>query len=261
MTLSLTAENLPALANWLLDETAPAPQGISETRADMALSCMQQLFLCAPQYELNGDQVAAFDDIVRTEFDRTPAREINDPAIYPKVDFLWYLVHHRKFLLHGSNSRQVDNLEPRSQEDWHGRPKKAIFATGDNIWPLFFALLDRPKLRGSIRNGCFVVEASPAEVKRFYFFSVNALVLHTGIWTDGFIHILPRDTFTQTSSGPLHFDEWASPVRVTVAARLPVSPTDFPFMYAVTGHPEEESLFTTWLRYKERLPDIPGLRR
>jgi hypothetical protein len=38
-----------------------------------------------------------------------------------------------------------------------------------------------------------------------------------------------------------------------VAAKLPVSPVDFPFLRQVSGHEESESIFTTWLRYKDRL--------
>jgi hypothetical protein len=113
-------------------------------------------------------------------------------------------------------------------------------------------LLDRHAISGSIRNGCFDVEVPP-QLESFYFFSVNQESLRSKIWSDGVIYILRGDTFRPTTSGTVHFDEWASEEAVPVVAKLRVSPDDFPFLHQVTGHDENESIFTTWLKYKERL--------
>jgi hypothetical protein len=144
-------------------------------------------------------------------------------------------------------------LEPQAQIDWNGNPLQAVFATRDAIWPLYFALLDRQSLRGSLRNGCFLVERSPLQIERFYFFSVNRENLNSNIWSDGFVYILPSKTFHQTTRGTIRFDEWASEQAVHVFAKLQVSPEDFPFLHQVSGHEESESIFTTWLRYKQRV--------
>ena len=137
--------------------------------------------------------------------------------------------------------------------DWNGNPIQAVFATRDPFWPLYFALLNRQALSGSLRNGCFLVEHSSSEVERFYFFSVHQDDLHANIWSDGFVYILPGDTFHPTTSGTIRFDEWASEQAVPVIAKLPVSPNDFPFLHKVAGHEESESIFTTWLSYKKRI--------
>jgi hypothetical protein len=97
------------------------------------------------------------------------------------------------------------------------------------------------------------VENPSSEVERFYFFSVNHENPGSKIWSDGTVYILPGDTFRPTTQGTVRFDEWASEQPVTVAARLQISPQDFPFLHQVTGHDESESIFMTWLRYKERL--------
>jgi hypothetical protein len=128
-----------------------------------------------------------------------------------------------------------------------------VFATRDIFWPLYFALLNRSALTGSLRNGCFLVERAPFEEERFYFFSVNQENLASDIWSDGFVFILPSDSFHPTTSGNIRFDEWASDQAVPVLTKLPVSPGDFPLLHQVSKHEEGESIFRTWLRYKERV--------
>ena len=66
---------------------------------------------------------------------------------------------------------------------------------------MYFSLLDRSALTGSLRNGCFLVEHELSQVERFYFFSVNQENLNSDIWSDGFVYILPADSFRPTTSG------------------------------------------------------------
>lgn len=250
--IQLTSENLFGLIMWFLDPEAAPPMGVPQDRAQVARWCLDQLFLRAPPFVLNDDKVRAYEAIIDEQFHRSPVQQVRYACRYPKYDFLRYLVHSKGYLLHGSASGDIEQLEPSEQTDWSGKRITAVFATGDGIWPMFFALLDRSSLRGSIRNGCFVVEASPQDSERFYFFSVNAEALAAGVWTEGTVHVLPRDTFEPTSRGPVRFDEWASEDKVPIAAQVPVSPADFPFLENVTGHREQEPVTETWLRFRER---------
>ena len=247
------SENLLAeLAEWFFNPETSAPAGIAGDRTEIAIQCFEQLFLWAPVISLNAHAMSLFDRLIADQFWSTPAAIIDYTLPHPKYFFLKHLLD-RGYLLHGTKSSDIDVLEPRQQTDWKGNSVQAVFATQDVFWPMYFALLDRSALTGSLRNGCFLVERAPFQEERFYFFSVNRENITSNIWSDGFVYILPREGFHPTTSGKVRFDEWASEQPVPVAAKLPVSPADFPFLLQVSGHEESESIFTTWLRYKDRL--------
>jgi hypothetical protein len=162
-----------------------------------------------------------------------------------------YLVHYKDMVLHGSNRQELELLEPKEQTDYGGKRITAVFASRDGIWPMFFAIVNLKGYRGSLRNGCWVVNRR-GEEQRFYFFSVNREMLGEGLWTAGMIYILPGGTFEMTDRGVVRFDEWASGETVRPIAKLAVKPEDFPFLDQVAGHQEGESMLASWLKYKKR---------
>ena len=248
--MELDERLLEELAEWFFHPEAPAPAGIIGDKVEVASQYFDRLFLRAPKSTLDTNAVASFESLLQNQL---PSANILDYDLpYPKFEFLRYLLH-KGFLLHGTKSSEMAVLEPREQIDWNGNPIQAVFATRDPFWLLYFALLDRQVLSGSLRNGCFLIERSSSQVERFYFFSVNQEDLQKNIWSDGFVYLLPGDTFYPTTKGNIRFDEWASEQAVPVVAKLPVSPDDFPFLHQVSGHEESESIFTTWLLYKERI--------
>lgn len=248
----LDESRLADLAEWFFNPEAPAPGGYVGDKTEIAIQCFEQLFLWAPVISLNAHAMSQFDRLIANQFQSTPAAIISYTLPHPKYFFLKYLLD-KGYLLHGTKSFNIDILEPREQIDWNGNSIQAVFATRDIFWPMYFALLNRSALTGSLRNGCFLVERVSFQEERFYFFSVNQDNLASDIWSDGFVYILPGDSFQPTTSGKVRFDEWASEQSVSVVAKLPVSPGDFPFLHKVAGHEESESIFTTWLRYKDRL--------
>jgi len=250
--MKLNESRLAELAEWFFNPKASAPAGFVGDKAEIAVQCFEQLFLWAPVISLNAHAKIQFDSLILNQFKSTPATIINYTLPHPKYFFLKYLLD-KGYLLHGTKSSNIDVLEPRDQIDWNGNSIQAVFATRDIFWPMYFALLNRPALTGSLRNGCFLVERAPFQEERFYFFSVNQENLASDIWSDGFVYILPGESFHPTTSGNVRFDEWAGEQAVPVVAKLPVSPGDFPFLRQVSGHEESESIFTTWLRYKDRL--------
>lgn len=225
---------------------------LNRIKAQLATAFFKLLFLPAPELTLTDAKIQAFDRLFQSALDVGPGSLIDYQIEFPKHEFLRYLVTRRGVLLHGSNRSDLDTLLPKEQTDWSGKRITAVFATGDGIWPVFFAVLDLSDYRGSLRNGCFVVAPPKGELKRFYFFSINADMLKKAPWIDGTIYILPREPFESTGGGVVRFDEWASPEPVKPLARLPVSPEDFILLPNVTGHDEGESVYISWIKFKRR---------
>lgn len=213
---------------------------------------MARFFLQAPPWELDDAKRRAFDRLYGT-VQSHPGNEIAYSLPYPRHEFLRYLVAEKDVLLHGSNRSDLTVLLPRDQTDYSGRPTQAVFASGDGLWPMFFAIVDYSVYRGSMRNACFVLDQPQGPARRFYFFSLGREMLRKGCWTGGSVYLLPRATFSPTNTARARFDEWTSRVEVHPLARLAVAPDDFPFLHQVAGHKEGEPIFTSWLRYKDRI--------
>ena len=159
---------------------------------------------------------------------------------YPKQEFLRYLVAKRDVVLHGSGSGAIDIFEPTPQTDYFGRVRKAVFAASDGIWPMFFAILDRSRYHGSLRNACYWDVDATGERQKFYAFSINAMFLGRQPWREGSIYVLPRATFERVvDEAGAPSEEWLSTRKVTPLALLAVSPSDFPFLKDVEGHGDE----------------------
>lgn len=221
-------------------------------RSHLAGTLCRSLFLAVPGLEFGDQKRQAFDRLFEAALRSGKDSTVEVDTDHPKHEFLRYLVEQREVLLHGSNRADIEVLEPKRQTDCSGKQIHAVFASGDGIWPLFFAIVDQANYRGSLRNGCWVITNQKGASQRFYFFSLNRAMLAQGPWTDGTVYILPREGFTQTSRGVIRFDEWASDRAVRPLARLPVTPEDFPFLNQVTGHDEKESLIASWLLFKRR---------
>ncbi len=158
--------------------------------------------------------------------DEAGGAEVAYDALAPKHDFFRYLVGERQVLLHGTGDGAIEQFEPRRQTDFDNEWTNAVFATDDPIWPLFFAVVNRPVVR-SLINGC-----SRRYGPSHYYFSIGADPKRDDAWRSGWIYVLPRVTFRLHPSGP----EWLSPVAVRPLARLRVEPADFPFLCEVTAH-------------------------
>jgi len=129
-------------------------------------------------------------------------------------------------LLHGTGDPAIERFEPQRQTDYDNEWTNAVFATDDAIWPIFFAVVNRPVAR-SLINGC-----SRRYGPSHYYFSIGADPAGAETWHEGWIYVLPRETFRLHPSGP----EWLSPVAVQPLARIRVEPADFPFLGDVVQH-------------------------
>jgi hypothetical protein len=121
---------------------------------------------------------------------------------------------------------------------------QGIYGTHDALWPLFFAVVDRAKISGSIRNGFSTFRNSHDEEIRVYNFSINKDWLDKKPWRVGTLYFLPRATFRRmpfTAEGGLS-NEWVSEVPLKPMARLVIEPEDFPFLHQIGGHDDSELL-------------------
>ena len=225
---------------------------LTRLKGHLASVVLGHLFLQLPEVRLDNVKVQAFDRVFDRICEGSEASLIASDCTYHKSEFLRYLAAHKNVLLHGSNRSGIDTLLPREHTDYAGKPRTAVFASGDGVWPLFFAVLDQTNYRGSLRNGCFVVTDPKGTEERFYFFSLSAALWEQQPWTKGMIYVLPRDPFQKTSTGTVRFDEWACEEPVRPLGWLPVSPADFPLLHRVTPHDEWESVYVSWLRFKKR---------
>jgi hypothetical protein len=118
----------------------------------------------------------------------------------------------------------------------------AVYGTPMGLWALWFAVLDRSRLRGTIRNGVQRWADREGRTRDLYFFSVDHSHVGDDIWRSGTLYLLPRDSFRPSPFFPGGPDsnEWASPKEVRPLKRLAVDPEDFPFRDRVGGHDDSE---------------------
>jgi hypothetical protein len=137
-------------------------------------------------------------------------------------------------LFHGSNARAIDLFEPRDQLTARDRPVRAVFATPDPLWAMFFALTDTHRAIGRW-NMCLRPEESGLPASR-YFFAVRGAP--DMVWTEGAVYVLPRETFVPSDVAA----ELISFAPVAPLEVVPVTRDDFPFADRVFRfvHPESE---------------------
>jgi hypothetical protein len=162
---------------------------------------------------------------------------------YPKHEFVRWLMERDRYIFHGSNNRDIDTFQPvRTSIELmdHGERGNlgAVYGTHDGLWSLFFAVIDRSRLQGSINNGVMRFDAPDGRSVDVYHFSVHHESLPDEPYTEGALYILPRASFRRLPMWPggPPSNEWASESAVQPLARLLVEPGDFPFLDDIGGH-------------------------
>jgi hypothetical protein len=160
--------------------------------------------------------------------------------------FLCGLADCREIAFHGTGDPNIESFEPREPIDFapFGQ-QKAVFATSDPIWAMFYAIVDRDRYRLTLNNGCILLmdaEGSPG--LPHYYFSITGSTLHRQPWRTGYVYFLPAESFVEQPAGPYaghvaRIPQLASPVAVTPFARLQVAPNDFPFLAQIGGHEDD----------------------
>lgn len=160
--------------------------------------------------------------------------------------FLCALAERREIAFHGTGDPTIESFEPREPIDFAPfGAQKAVFATTDPIWAMFYAIVDRERYRLTLNNGCILL--SDAEGRRglpHYYFSITGGALTEQPWRTGYVYLLPAETFVAqppaTYAGHVaRIPQLASPVPVKPFARLQVTPGDFPFLAQIRGHEDD----------------------
>ena len=160
--------------------------------------------------------------------------------------FLCGVADRRRFAFHGTGDPDIESFEPRHPIDFAPfGDQKAVFATSDPIWAMFYAIVDRDSHDITLNNGCIVVlDANGDPGTPHYYFSISRGTLPQRPWRTGYVYLLPIEGFVEQAAGPYggqvaRVPQLASPAPVRPLARMQVSPGDFPFLAQIRGHDDE----------------------
>ena len=160
--------------------------------------------------------------------------------------FLCGVADRRRFAFHGTGDPDIESFEPRHPIDFAPfGDQKAVFATSDPIWAMFYAIVDRDSHDITLNNGCIVVlDANGDPGTPHYYFSISRGTLPLRPWRTGYVYLLPIEGFVEQAAGPYggqvaRVPQLASPAPVRPLARMQVSPGDFPFLAQIRGHDDE----------------------
>ena len=198
-----------------------------------------------PPFERTPAMTAAFDSLLRA----TPGGGLVEYALpFPKWQFLTWLCETQPVVLHGSPHLDLEQVEPRLAIDTKAfSNQRAIYATTDGIFVLYFAILDRRRYPAmTLFNTCLQPRLPSAQWSDpLYFFSITHAALLQNPWCAGAVYILRRDAFVEEPPGQANGVEFRLPQWVGFqpeqpVAKLLVAPEDFPFLGQIHGHDDEK---------------------
>jgi hypothetical protein len=190
------------------------------------------------------------DEVFRSAWDhRHEDGILQSPPEYPTHALVQWLEAREEFIFHGSNRVDIYEFRPRREsleiQDVGGRGNlEAVYGTHEGLWAMFFAIVDRSKIRGSIRNGVGTYSSGPGETIHLYQFSIEKESLAARPFCPGTLYVLSRESFDRIPlypGGPLT-NEWACFDPVTPLARIPVKPDGFPFLDRIGAHDDSNLL-------------------
>lgn len=189
------------------------------------------------------------DGIFEEVWDQTGRGEqITVPDPYLPHEFVQWLIQRDEYIFHGSGKTDIDVFEPRRESlelmNYHGGGNLgAVYGTHQGLWAMFFAVVDRGRLQGSIRNGVATYTSSiTGEEVDLYQFSVSQASLPDRPFSAGALYVLPRETFDRIrlpGGGP-YSNEWGSPVSVEPLGVIQLEPENSPFLDEIGGHDDGE---------------------
>jgi hypothetical protein len=206
---------------------------------------MQAPTYLLPQPEIDADPKRewAFEALWQSVLDQPDGRALDYHLPYPKWQFLSFLGSHKDVVLHGTAHQGIEVLEPRQALDVKEfSMQRAIYATTDGIFAIFFSILNRPAVPMSLCNTCLRVRFSPEIVTDpFFFFSITQSALDQGAFCPGAVYVLPRQGFVFEPPLPnegveVLLAQCFSREAARPLCRLLVEPGDFPFLEQIRGH-------------------------
>jgi len=106
--------------------------------------------------------------------------------------FLCALAARRQIAFHGTGDPGIERFEPREPVDFapFGQ-QRAVFATSDPIWAMFYAIVDRTGHELTLNNGCLVLDDLG---ESYYYFSVSRQALDRQPWRTGYSRARSRSS-------------------------------------------------------------------
>jgi hypothetical protein len=203
--------------------------------------------LVAPPLELEFEEVALYESLLASIREEADGGWLELDDERPRWRFVEWLTRQQAVIFHGSPKDDIEIFRPvRTSVELMDHAGKgnlaAVYATPFGLWAMWFAVIDRSRLRGSIRNGVMRWTDREGRALDLYFFSVDHAHVGGDIWRSGTLYLLPRESFRPTQFYPDGPDshEWASPESMRPLKRLAVDPADFPFRDDVGGHDDSE---------------------
>ena len=148
---------------------------------------------------------------------------------HPKHEFLAYVTAQHGLMLHGTHQQGLRKLHlpktlPGGLDDFGNQ--MAVYGTTDSILAMYYAILDRSKLRGN-DNGFYYAEDIDSTQQAFYELAVDAEALPKRPWCEGAVYLVAGDTFVPD---PKYGDElvvqYTSREDVQILGELRLSPGD-----------------------------------
>ena len=180
----------------------------------------------------------ALDDALREGVGQAPGA--------PVWAWLTWLCEEQGFVAHGTGQADIALFEPRQSNDigWFGN-RKAVYASSDAVWAMFFAVMNRPTVPMRIVNSAISVWQGGKREHRYFFGASGAALARPGAFRNGWVYLLPDVGFeVEPADSSLGFvfesHHLACLESVRPAFRVPVSPTDFPYLDRIHAYDEDE---------------------
>ncbi|KAB8191068.1 hypothetical protein FH608_031055 [Nonomuraea phyllanthi] len=193
---------------------------------------LPSFWLPRPPFNPDGKTLAGFASLLSDAVTQGPDKPITYTLAAPKWQFLCYVAEQAGYVLHGSNDPSIERFDPRRSYDSDAfGDRTAVYAASDGIWPMFFATINRDHPLSMV-NSC-----SDLAGETYYYFSISRHVLDLNPWREGTVYLLPAEGFEhQPPIRGVRQRQAAKLAPVEPAAKIRVSPEEFPFLSRVRGH-------------------------
>jgi hypothetical protein len=169
----------------------------------------------------------------------------------PRLEFLRWLAENRPVVFHGSPRDDLRELstERQSRDTTAWGNQRAVYASADPVWAIYFACLRRDGGWTGTRNGSMGRVGGPLYPRR-YFFVHNRGSASADRFGPGSLYLLSPSTFVadQPLAGAVDTAHLVSHEPVKPLARLDVTPADFPFRDRIRYHRDGEPIWVSLLR-------------
>jgi hypothetical protein len=162
----------------------------------------------------------------------------------PRLPFLDWLAARHGVVFHGSQRDDLTVLstERRSTDTTAWGNQRAVYASSDPVWAIYFAVLRRDGAFRGTRNGSLGLGG-----RRFYFFLHNRGSESPDRFGPGSLYLLPGATFVRQPA-PVDLAHLVSHEPVVPLARIDVTPLDFPFRDRIGYYRDREPIWLSMLR-------------